>query len=511
MSKVATLSRVGSSPSDVLQDSVVQQAQLKFLSCVDLNERVSHYCQRLAALGAFWRQITALGMAQVQDRQIPRADQGQVVKRVEILLCTLDRVARQLLERSAQVESKRQAVQQLIDNIAVSEHAVEARALELAEDVLECEYRERQQAMHVMAVHSLQQEQGELEKLLVPQVKVLRETMDQLEEKEERLRRVQMLYYAVKEHCKQDLTVLEQQARDSLQEASAWKECRTCDIAQKLEMMNVDSMRQHKAEREVTVLRNQLHHLQKWGGEALQTKLLQCSRSRLIKQRISELQRLLSSPDQVVPPDSELQGFQDPFPASDIFVNDNQRTTDFLLADGAPSLTANQVEEYLSREFGFVVRGDFLMFCRLKEELGNAGLAYLAHKVRDASSLRKDALDPCQTRVFADPTELRRILHVLQDIAFQFRENNSLTESVLDKWNIFLRDNLISTDPQQRCSATPVKRGKGKKSRAKHSPTSTQSTTPPGSKDNVSSRSSISRLKRAFGITHKKSQHAQTA
>ncbi|XP_025098896.1 uncharacterized protein LOC112566766 isoform X5 [Pomacea canaliculata] len=342
MSKVATLSRVGSSPSDVLQDSVVQQAQLKFLSCVDLNERVSHYCQRLAALGAFWRQITALGMAQVQDRQIPRADQGQVVKRVEILLCTLDRVARQLLERSAQVESKRQAVQQLIDNIAVSEHAVEARALELAEDVLECEYRERQQAMHVMAVHSLQQEQGELEKLLVPQVKVLRETMDQLEEKEERLRRVQMLYYAVKEHCKQDLTVLEQQARDSLQEASAWKECRTCDIAQKLEMMNVDSMRQHKAEREVTVLRNQLHHLQKWGGEALQTKLLQCSRSRLIKQRISELQRLLSSPDQVVPPDSELQGFQDPFPASDIFVNDNQRTTDFLLADGAPSLTANQ-------------------------------------------------------------------------------------------------------------------------------------------------------------------------
>lgn len=116
-----------------------------------------------------------------------------------------------------------------------------------------------------------------------------------------------------------------------------------------------------------------------------------------------------------------------------------------------------------------------------------------------------------QTRVFADPTELRRILHVLQDIAFQFRENNSLTESVLDKWNIFLRDNLISTDPQQRCSATPVKRGKGKKSRAKHSPTSTQSTTPPGSKDNVSSRSSISRLKRAFGITHKKSQHAQTA
>lgn len=68
MSKVATLSRVGSSPSDVLQDSVVQQAQLKFLSCVDLNERVSHYCQRLAALGAFWRQITALGMAQVQDR-----------------------------------------------------------------------------------------------------------------------------------------------------------------------------------------------------------------------------------------------------------------------------------------------------------------------------------------------------------------------------------------------------------------------------------------------------------
>lgn len=87
----------------------------------------------------------------------------------------------------------------------------------------------------------------------------------------------------------------------------------------------------------------QLHHLQKWGGEALQTKLLQCSRSRLIKQRISELQRLLSSPDQVVPPDSELQGFQDPFPASDIFVNDNQRTTDFLLADGSPSLTANQV------------------------------------------------------------------------------------------------------------------------------------------------------------------------
>lgn len=54
------------------------------------------------------------------------------------------------------------------------------------------------------------------------------------------------------------------------------------------------------------------------------------------------------------------------------------------------------MEEYLSREFGFVVRGDFLMFCRLKEELGNAGLAYLAHKVRDASSLRKDALDPCQ-------------------------------------------------------------------------------------------------------------------
>lgn len=45
---------------------------------------------------------------------------------------------------------------------AVSEHAVEARALELAEDVLECEYRERQQAMHVMAVHSLQQEQGQL-------------------------------------------------------------------------------------------------------------------------------------------------------------------------------------------------------------------------------------------------------------------------------------------------------------------------------------------------------------
>lgn len=139
-----------------------------------------------------------------------------------------------------------------------------------------------------------------------------------------------MLYYAVKEHCKQDLTVLEQQARDSLQEAAAWKECRTCgikvntylslffffslslllslkyrqimvkgnvqldilllpphthtcaraewmchsftthlwggfhhpghlaDIAQKLEMMNVDSMRQHKAEQEVTVLRNQV-------------------------------------------------------------------------------------------------------------------------------------------------------------------------------------------------------------------------------------------------------------
>lgn len=39
-----------------------------------------------------------------------------------------------------------------------------------------------------------------------------------------------MLYYAVKEHCKQDLTVLEQQARDSLQEAAAWKECRTCGI-----------------------------------------------------------------------------------------------------------------------------------------------------------------------------------------------------------------------------------------------------------------------------------------
>lgn len=42
---------------------------------------------------------------------------GHLVKRVELAVWTLDRVARQLLETTARVESKRQSVIQLTENV----------------------------------------------------------------------------------------------------------------------------------------------------------------------------------------------------------------------------------------------------------------------------------------------------------------------------------------------------------------------------------------------------------
>ncbi|KAK7491296.1 hypothetical protein BaRGS_00017397 [Batillaria attramentaria] len=495
-----------STPGDKCERREAHVQKGVFMSCVELDERVAVYCQRLAALGSLWRQLAGLGLAQ-----------SQIVRRVDLVLCTLDRVARQLMDRTAQVESKRQAVIQLTDNVAVSGHAVEARAMELAEAERESEFREQQLALQASspAQNRPGGEGGELETRLKPKMKALNRLMSVLGEKEQRLKHLQTLrdvtvdkvgclvvhnpgrldtaatsnkptvfqtlQSVVTEHCVRDMMHLEVQAQEAKSIEQVWRDGGDgLDVGNELERMRVDEAALFSMEQEVTELRNQaargkhdppgqssnhtfqLHHLQMWGGEALQSKLLYCSRSRQLKQRIQQVQEMLSAPAQLMPRDSELQGFDDMPPrAADPSISDSQRATDLLLADGAPQIKASEVEEYLSKQFDFEVQGHYIMFCRLKEELGGAGLAYLAHKVRDGGSLRRDAANPHLVPAFSDPAELRRCVMVLRDVAFQFRADKSLTESVLVPWTLSTANRPIASLTQGHApSKSSTKRGK---------------------------------------------------
>nr|KAG5702801.1 hypothetical protein BaRGS_001883 [Batillaria attramentaria] len=500
-----------STPGDKCERREAHVQKGVFMSCVELDERVAVYCQRLAALGSLWRQLAGLGLAQ-----------SQIVRRVDLVLCTLDRVARQLMDRTAQVESKRQAVIQLTDNVAVSGHAVEARAMELAEAERESEFREQQLALQVMTIHRLTHEKRELETRLKPKMKALNRLMSVLGEKEQRLKHLQTLQSVVTEHCVRDMMHLEVQAQEAKSIEQVWRDGGDgLDVGNELERMRVDEAALFSMEQEVTELRNQM-----WGGEALQSKLLYCSRSRQLKQRIQQVQEMLSAPAQLMPRDSELQGFDDMPPrAADPSISDSQRATDLLLADGAPQIKASEVEEYLSKQFDFEVQGHYIMFCRLKEELGGAGLAYLAHKVRDGGSLRRDAANPHLVPAFSDPAELRRCVMVLRDVAFQFRADKSLTESVLVPWTLSTANRPIASLTQGHApSKSSTKRGKSKsKTRGSSSSRAVKddrkqqggsgsqtSTLPPNKDKGVESRSSFSRLKRAFGIMQKSGQHANT-
>lgn len=88
----------------------------------------------------------------------------------------------------------------------------------------------------------------------------------------------------------------------------------------------------------------QLHHLQTWGSQALQTKLMYCTRSHQTQQRTLEVEGMLASREHC---DSEVTGVEDMPVATDPSVSDSQRATDLLLADGAPAITADQVRSPL--------------------------------------------------------------------------------------------------------------------------------------------------------------------